>query len=158
MFEEARPDARVVAYERVEHAKPAYGTRAEPLELISPLQMRSFAYLNVDRFAHLRVHVPRGTTSALIEQVESPAQPSKLRNYLNSREMVAASTLIMGTLLGRAVGLHRALRYLWRRRKSLDRGALRGARFEAARHRQVERERRRETAKAVRERFSPFRK
>ena len=144
---------RVVYYEKVQHATPAYGRQdAESIELISPLQLRSFVYLNVERFAHLRIYVPRGTTEARIEVVENPVPPSTLRNWLNSRTAVALSSVLMGSVLGRLFGVHRAVAYLVRN-KSFGADARRRARLLAAEHRHAERQKLREKRRELLHRF-----
>ena len=76
-----RDNVNVVLYQHIPHAVQTYGD-GSPLwmEGVSPLSFISdISYLDLKRFANVIVSVPENETTAEIQVVENPLQPSFLR-------------------------------------------------------------------------------
>ena len=132
--------ARVVSFRAVK--TPHSALTAEPLELVAPLQtLRSVAYFNLDRFAHLVVDVPPGESAARITVNPQPDRPSAARDLLNSRALVLLSTVVTGGFLLRQTGALAAVKFLLRSRATqpITRETLASAREVAQRARQERR-------------------
>lgn len=108
-----RPDnVHVVSYQRPRGTALAYGVDAEPLPAVAPLQaLRSLAYWDLHRFAHVRVTLSEQAAAAggaaggavlasagplaLVHVNPEPDGPSALRNALaNSTPAIGASMLL----------------------------------------------------------------
>jgi len=94
----------VVSYRRIRHANRSYGLDAMGIEAVAPLQtFRSLAYFNLEWFADAIVEVPENSTHASIRTIESPSQPSALRNTLNNFWIIGATSVVTYLVIRRNV-------------------------------------------------------
>eukprot|EP00455_Lapot_gusevi_P018193 TRINITY_DN1987_c0_g1_i6.p1 TRINITY_DN1987_c0_g1~~TRINITY_DN1987_c0_g1_i6.p1 ORF type:complete len:152 (-),score=23.80 TRINITY_DN1987_c0_g1_i6:67-474(-) len=92
----------VVSYRRVRHAKLSYGIDADSITAVAPLQsIRSLFYWDLERFAHVVVDVPPGTTQAQVRPLPNPQPPSDWRNIVNQSPFIMASCCLTGWLVFR---------------------------------------------------------
>jgi hypothetical protein len=95
----SKENMSVVFYKRIPHCHHEYGAGGNlyTIDAVAPLQsLRSMSYFNLQSFADAIVHVPYGSMKARVDYNPYPSQPSKIRDLVNSRYTVAASTV--GTL------------------------------------------------------------
>lgn len=91
----------VVYYKRIPHCYHTYGTGGNEnsftIDAVAPLQsLRSLSYFNLQSFADVVVHVPKGSIIARVDRHAYPSEPSKFRNIVNSPYTVMGS--VVGTL------------------------------------------------------------
>lgn len=130
----AKPDnVHIVSYRRPRHAQLTYGVDAVPLSAVAPLQsIRSFAYMDLERFADVIVEVPKNDIVAVVRRADSPPErPSEWRNTLNSKWAITTSSIVTmaaiavftGVLRRRSLTVEEMAAAMKRRRQALRRRA-----------------------------------
>jgi len=74
-------NVNVVSYRRVKHAHQTYGEPEDPwISGVAPLApITNLLYFNLEKFAHVIVEVPPGSTKAEIRKQKHPAAPNWYR-------------------------------------------------------------------------------